>query len=84
MLKQQNIAYCSDLFLLLESVGSVLYITSSDNEEDLEEITLLDFLDYEMNKKIVLNILLPILDNNAHTFRSYKVKSRNILPFFHN
>lgn len=73
MVKQQNIEYCSDLFILLESIGSVLYITSSDNEDDLEETTLSDFLDYEMEKKIILNILLPILDNNAYAFRSYKV-----------
>lgn len=72
-IKHQSPEFNSDLFILLEAVGSVLYVTATDNEDDLEEIGLIDYLNFDMSKKIILNVILPVLDDATHHFRSYKV-----------
>lgn len=73
-IKYQSSAFCSDLFVLLESVGAQLYLTASDSDEGITEVSPAEYLDCEMNKKIILNIALPVLDNNAYLHKSYKVK----------
>lgn len=73
-IKHHNNDFNSDLFLLLETIGAVLYVTNSDKEEDLEEITLTDYLEFDMSKKIILNVILPTLIDCSHHFRSYKVR----------
>lgn len=72
-MKHQNLYFQSDLFVALEALGSMLYITGSDSEDGLEEMAIIDYLDCEMNKKIILNVILPTLDNSSHHFRVYKV-----------
>lgn len=74
-IKYQNNDFCSDLFVLLESVTAQLYLTDSNSEDGITEVSPGEYLDCDMNKKIILNIALPVLDNNAHIHRSYKVNA---------
>lgn len=62
----------SDIFLLLETIDAVLVI---DNGRRLRKISPSEFLDFDMNKKIIRSIEIPTLDNN-YQFDSYKIMKR--------
>ncbi|EJY57867.1 AAEL017311-PA [Aedes aegypti] len=73
-LKQQHHEFPSDLYLLLETVGAHLTITSSDGM--MIKTTPQELIKMDMNKKIITNIVLPALDSVQYIFKSYKVQPR--------
>lgn len=44
-----------------------------EDANNTEIVSCKDFLKLNLNKKIILNIILPKLPQNKFTFRSYKV-----------
>lgn len=59
------------MFLILEGVGANLTISEGHNKTTV--ISVADYLYFNMTKKVILNVILPALDPNVYTFRSYKV-----------
>ncbi|XP_054263493.1 uncharacterized protein LOC128986901 isoform X2 [Macrosteles quadrilineatus] len=67
-------AFPSDIFLILETVGALVSIRG-----DNEAITLLSlpaFLETNMYKKVILQIILPPLNSNFYEVRTYKITPR--------
>ncbi|CAH1402822.1 unnamed protein product [Nezara viridula] len=74
MIKHQNKDFPSDLFVILETCGAKITIRDSTGS-DLT-ITLLEFLATNMNKKLILNFILPALSDRHYIYRSFKVMAR--------
>lgn len=70
-IKHQNVEFPSDLFLVLETVGAKLTIAESATKSSI--VSVAEYLKVDMRHKIILNVLLPLLDQKEYTFRSYKV-----------
>nr|CAD7202177.1 unnamed protein product [Timema douglasi] len=80
MLKHEHKEFDSDVFLLLETVGASLIIKADDKGSDVTKSPA-EFLDYDMNKKVLYQIVLPPY-NNTYVFKTYKIhasKSENYL-----
>lgn len=59
------------MFLILETAGAKLTIAEGPNKATV--ISVADYLYLNMDKKIILNVILPALDPKVYTYRSYKV-----------
>ncbi|XP_038212491.1 xanthine dehydrogenase/oxidase-like [Zerene cesonia] len=73
-LKYLNNEFQSDLFVLFETVGAMVTIAASVNDNKI--MTLLDFLNYDMRQKIILNIVLPPLPSYC-SVKTYKIMPRS-------
>ncbi|CAH2208161.1 jg4520, partial [Pararge aegeria aegeria] len=73
MLKHRYREFKSDLFLLLETVGAQLRIMVSF--ASFKVLSMQEFLNEDMTKKIITNILLPPL-NYEHKLVTYKIMPR--------
>ncbi|KAJ6642124.1 Indole-3-acetaldehyde oxidase [Pseudolycoriella hygida] len=73
-IKHQHIEFPSDVFIILEAVGAKLTIAESNSTQSVVSVT--DYLSLEMTGKIILNVILPALDQREFTFRSYKIMPR--------
>ncbi|CAH1403040.1 unnamed protein product [Nezara viridula] len=74
MTKHQHRDFPSDLFLLMETCGGRITIR---NRFGLDEtISLLEFLNKDMKKKVVINVILPALSSSNYVFRSFKIMPR--------
>lgn len=60
----------SDMFLILEAVGAKLTIAENGTKNSV--VSVADYLNVDMNRRIILNVILPALDQREYTFRSYK------------
>ncbi|XP_046687734.1 indole-3-acetaldehyde oxidase-like isoform X2 [Homalodisca vitripennis] len=63
------------LYIGLEVIKSALYVIGGDNEA-IECLTLPDYLETDMYKKVILQIILPPLDCNEYIFKTYKIAPR--------
>nr|CAD7596424.1 unnamed protein product [Timema genevievae] len=70
MLKHEHREFDSDIFLLLETVGASLII-KADKGSDVT-MSPAEFLDYDMNKKVLYQIVVPPYDN-TYVFKTYKI-----------
>lgn len=59
------------MFLILEAVGAKLTIVENGSTQTV--VSVADYLKLDMKRKIILNVILPALDQREYTFRSYKV-----------
>lgn len=66
----------SDMFLILEAVGAKLTIAENGTKNS---VSVADYLNVDMKRKIILNVILPALDQREYTFRSYKVSQFALL-----
>ncbi|XP_045452018.1 indole-3-acetaldehyde oxidase-like [Melitaea cinxia] len=73
-MKFLNNEFPSDLFLLFEIVGAMITIASSPDE--LNTITLVDFLKFDMTGKIIVNVMLPPLSALCHV-KTFKIMPRS-------
>ncbi|XP_045499904.1 abscisic-aldehyde oxidase-like [Colias croceus] len=73
MLKQRDMGFQSDLFLLLEAIGAFITIVSAENSID---VTLQEFLSIDMRGKIITAVKIPPLSDN-YKFASFKVTPRS-------
>nr|CAD7447548.1 unnamed protein product [Timema bartmani] len=70
MLKHEHREFDSDMFLLLETVGASLII-KADKGSDVTKSPA-EFLDYDMNQKVLYQIVVPPYDN-TYVFKTYKI-----------
>lgn len=73
-IKNQNIEFPSDMYLLLESVGALITIASAPGKT--QDILPMEFITTNMNKKVLLKITLPPLPPNKFLYRSFKIMPR--------
>ncbi|CAH1401637.1 unnamed protein product [Nezara viridula] len=73
-MKHSNHDFSSDIFILLEMVNAELVIADFYGEKIT--VGLLDFLKTDMNRKIIITILLPNLDNRTYYVRTFKIMPR--------
>ncbi|XP_067007633.2 uncharacterized protein [Anabrus simplex] len=72
-IKHQHREFPSDIFLTMETVGAKLEIGSS--RSSIQTVTLPEFLDMEMDRKVMLSLNLPPLDS-SYVVRTYKIMPR--------
>ncbi|KAG8310132.1 hypothetical protein J6590_069744 [Homalodisca vitripennis] len=73
-IKHQSREFQSDIFLILETVGAIVSIRG-----DNEAITLMSlpaFLETDMYKKVILQIVLPPLNANCYVVKTFKIAPR--------
>lgn len=73
MIKHQHREFPSDLFLIFETAGAEIHVLESPSAK--KSMSLLEFLEFDMNHKIVYSIVLPAL-SSEYEFRSYKIMPR--------
>lgn len=59
------------MFLMLEAANAKLTIASSPSETTL--VSVADYVYLNMDKKIILNVIIPAYDPSVYAYRSYKV-----------
>ncbi|KAL1140403.1 hypothetical protein AAG570_000335 [Ranatra chinensis] len=74
MMKHRHREFPSDIFLFLETVGAVLIIEELSGIEKTME--LLQYLESDMNKKLITKIILPAHDSSVYIIQSYKIMPR--------
>ncbi|CAL8110874.1 unnamed protein product [Orchesella dallaii] len=76
MLKHAHREFSSDVFLLLESIGATLRIGTSATS--YQNYSLVDFLNLDMNGKLILSIHLPAYDRQKNVlYKSFKIGKRH-------
>lgn len=73
-LKHAHNEFPSDIFLLLETIGAKLNITSVDGL--MRSYSPEEFLSLDMRQKLILNVVFPKLEPSQFIFRSYKIMMR--------
>lgn len=73
-IKHANVEFPSDMFLILEAAGAKLTIAEGPNKTTV--ISVADYLYFNMDKKVILNVILPALNPKTYTYRSYKIMPR--------
>lgn len=74
MIKHAHNEFPSDIFLILETVGTEMHILDIYGHK--RSMTLLEFLRTDMRHKIIYSIILPPLSEYDYEYRSYKVMPR--------
>nr|XP_024214404.1 xanthine dehydrogenase-like isoform X2 [Halyomorpha halys] len=74
MTKHRHRDFGSDIFLIMETCGA--RITIRDQSGSDETISLLEFLEKDMTKKVVISLTLPALRSSNYVFRSFKIMPR--------
>ncbi|KAK0168931.1 hypothetical protein PV327_002687 [Microctonus hyperodae] len=73
MIKHKHHEFPSDLFLMLETVGTEIHILESPGQK--KSINFMQFLETDMNHKIIYSIMIPAL-KPEYVYRSYKIMPR--------
>ncbi|KYN05924.1 PREDICTED: xanthine dehydrogenase/oxidase-like [Cyphomyrmex costatus] len=73
MLKYEHREFPSDLFLILQTIGTEVHILESPSEK--QSIYLYEFLELDMHHKVIYSVVLPQL-TDQHIYRFYKVMPR--------
>ncbi|XP_046968170.1 aldehyde oxidase 1-like [Vanessa cardui] len=74
ILKNKHHEFPSDIYLLFETVGAQVTIVTAPGYSKI--LTMQDFLKEDMTGKIILNILLPPL-NDSHKITTFKIMPRS-------
>ncbi|CAG9813286.1 unnamed protein product [Phaedon cochleariae] len=75
MLKYQHNEFQSDIFLLLETFNATLVIAGVNDKDILCSPS--SFLEVDMRKKVIKNIILSGIDEKTHKYGSYKIMPRS-------
>ncbi|KAG6464291.1 hypothetical protein O3G_MSEX014414 [Manduca sexta] len=75
MYKRAYPHYQSDVFLLFECVGAVVNVRTNDGS--IVSLSLPQFLNFDMQGCLLMNIELPPLSEGSHIFNSYKIMPRS-------
>ncbi|ODN04991.1 Indole-3-acetaldehyde oxidase [Orchesella cincta] len=75
MLKHMHKKFPSDIFLLFETIGATLKIGISPTSS--QDYTLMEFLNLDMEGKVIISIHLPVFDKDRFRFKSFKIGKRH-------
>lgn len=73
MIKHQYNEFPSDLFLILETVDARLEVATGTGRNDSQTATLEEFLKINMDKRVILKLILPARNSEAFLLRTYTV-----------
>lgn len=73
MTKRNYPEFPSDLFLMLETVGALVAIARGTTPADVVTVRVKDFLTVDMNRRVLLKIILPALNSDFFVLKTYKV-----------
>lgn len=73
MTKRQYPEFPSDLFLVLETVGAQVVVARGAGATESETVAVKDFLAVNMDKRVLLKVILPALNSDIFTLKTYKV-----------
>ncbi|KAJ8676452.1 hypothetical protein QAD02_012239 [Eretmocerus hayati] len=73
MMKNRNHEFPSDIFLILETAGAQLHILDAPGSKT--SLTLKDFMEVDMDRKLIYSVVLPALDKQC-VYKTYKVMPR--------
>ncbi|XP_055537407.1 uncharacterized protein LOC129725498 [Wyeomyia smithii] len=73
-IKNQHHEFPSDNYLLLEAIGATITIVESGGKTNT--VSPMEFVQIDMNKKVIKTVALPALDPSVYFFRSYKIMPR--------
>ncbi|XP_054263474.1 uncharacterized protein LOC128986893 [Macrosteles quadrilineatus] len=73
-IKHQWRTFQSDIFLILETVGALLSVRGERGT--ISVISMPEYLETNMYKKVILQIIFPSLDNTFYIYKSYKIAPR--------
>lgn len=71
MIKHDHKEFPSDIFLILETIEAQVILSSAVGQQS--SYTPKDFLAENVNKRILLKVILPALNSNTFVLRTYKV-----------
>lgn len=71
-MKHEFHGFQSDIFVILETVNATIVTIGTSKAE--VTMSLLEYLNYDMNRQIIKSIVLPALDD-SYKYESYKVSS---------
>ncbi|XP_041769473.1 xanthine dehydrogenase 1-like [Anopheles merus] len=74
-IKNQHHEFPSDMYLILEAVGAKLTLVEAGGKTSL--ISPSEFVQLDMQKKLLKSVTLPALDGTHYVFRSFKVMPRS-------
>uniref|UniRef100_A0A1L8DXY7 Indole-3-acetaldehyde oxidase n=1 Tax=Nyssomyia neivai TaxID=330878 RepID=A0A1L8DXY7_9DIPT len=74
MLKHKHKEFASDIFLMIEIIGGKIEI--ADNEVKRNILSLPEFLQTKMERKIITKIILPELNSSQMKLKFYKIMQR--------
>lgn len=74
MIKHAHNEFPSDIFLILETVGTQMHILDIYGYK--QSMTLLEFLKIDMRHKLIYSVILPPLSEYDYVYRSYKIMPR--------
>ncbi|XP_055380079.1 uncharacterized protein LOC129611138 [Condylostylus longicornis] len=74
MIKHDHLIFPSDIFIVLEAIKAQIEIMDNLVRNVHSPI---DFLNQDMNKKVITKIILPSYSTNEYIFKSYKVMIRS-------
>uniref|UniRef100_A0A182K1U4 FAD-binding PCMH-type domain-containing protein n=1 Tax=Anopheles christyi TaxID=43041 RepID=A0A182K1U4_9DIPT len=74
-IKNQHHEFPSDMYLILETVGAKLTLVESGDKTSL--ISPSEFIQLDMQQKLLKSVTLPALDATRYVFRSFKVMPRS-------
>ncbi|KAF4522206.1 hypothetical protein B566_EDAN007357 [Ephemera danica] len=72
-IKWSHHEFPSDIFTTFEAVGATLNIRDAGGQ--VTNLSLTDYLDHNMTKKVILSVAFPVL-SDKHRFRSFKITPR--------
>lgn len=78
MIKHQHNEFPSDLFLTLETIGGQVVVTKGPGPDATEIVAVSGFLSLNMDKKIILKIIIPGRDSEVFLFKSYKLSNYSV------
>ncbi|KAG8328694.1 hypothetical protein J6590_104002, partial [Homalodisca vitripennis] len=73
-IKHASREFRSDIFLILEAVGAKLSIRGQS--ESVQLLSLPEYLETNMYKKVILQIVLPPMDSSTNVVKTYRVTPR--------
>lgn len=65
----------SDIFVILQAVDAKLEIASSKSHNSI--VTMTEFLEMDMNKKLITKVIFPSYDQDITSFSSFKIMPRS-------
>lgn len=74
MIKHAHPDFPSDVFVLLAAVGATLSISELSGK--LINVSMFEFLNLNMDKKIIVKIILPALDKSKYQLKTFKIMKR--------
>lgn len=80
MMKYEHNEFASDIFVMLLTVDARLVVANNSSQV---KMTLLEFLDFDMARHVIVKIILPQWDKDTTLHGAYKVSLLTYIGIYH-